>query len=207
MWLIACCVISMIRECSTFTVLIIWQCFVENASKKIILMRDASSLIFMKSKKWERCTDLISRWIRSSSRKEKMMLTTVVLHKKLLQIRLWVILNGFWKEGQKCLRNRKSNKLKCLRCKNSRKNYLLKPMLTFQIYLQIQTPCWLWVQPYSKEWTAASYHHNSQVCRLNSKRSYFRLLKSIIFSRQLSTQMVLLITLPGNKHTQQTSII
>ena len=139
--LIACCVISMIRECSTFTVLIIWLCFVENALRKIILMRDASSLIFMKSKKWERCTDLTSRWIRSSWRREKTMLTIVVSHKKSLQIKLWVIQNGSWKEGQKCLRNKKFSKPKCWNCKNNSRNYLPRPMLICQIYLQTQTPC------------------------------------------------------------------
>ena len=139
MWLTACCVISMIRGYSTFTVLIIWQCFAENALKKTILMKDALLLIFMKSKKWERCIGWISKWIRSNLRREKIMPTIAVSLKKLLLIRLLEIQSGFSREERKCFKSKKSNKPKCLRCRKNRKNFWHRLMPIYLICLQIQT--------------------------------------------------------------------
>jgi len=72
-------------------------------------MSDALLWIFMKSKKCGKCIDLINSPIKSSLKKEKMMLIVAVFHKKFLLTRFKEIPSGLLREEQSNKRLKSNN--------------------------------------------------------------------------------------------------
>ena len=105
-------VISTIKGFSTFIAQTTKLSSVENALRRIILMKNVLLLIYMKLKKWGNCTGWIMKKIKNNWKKERMKQESAVFARKYLLVKVKGIRNGFWRE-------RKSSWKRSMICKLS----------------------------------------------------------------------------------------